>query len=81
MVTCPLVPMMAKNRTTGKKDRDLCKTPPFAQFLRQSQILILKILNVFLRLKFSPSLALNKIGHFSKVSDPWGIAMGFLVHL
>jgi len=23
------------------------------------------------------SLTLNKIGHFSKVSDPWGIAMGF----
>jgi hypothetical protein len=48
--------------------RDLCKTPPFAQFRRQTQILILKILNVFLWLKFSPSLALNKIGHFSKVS-------------
>ena len=48
--------------------RDLWKTPPFAQPLRQAQILILKILNVFLRLKFSPSLALNKIEHFSKVS-------------
>jgi len=48
--------------------RDLCKTPPFAQFLRQAQILILKILNVFLWLKFLPSLALNKIEHFSKVS-------------
>jgi len=48
--------------------RDLCKTPPFSQFLRQAQILILKILNVFLWLKFSLSLALNKIGHFSKVS-------------
>jgi hypothetical protein len=47
---------------------DLCKTPPFAQFLRQAQILILKILNVFLRLKSSPSLTLNKIRHFSKVS-------------
>jgi hypothetical protein len=48
--------------------RDLCKTPPFAQFLCQAQILILKILNVFLWLKFSPSLNLNKIEHFSKVS-------------
>ena len=54
--------------------------PPFAQFLRQTQILILKILNVFGpapwnakpiplgRLKFSPSLDLNKIERFSKVS-------------
>jgi hypothetical protein len=42
--------------------------PPFAQFLCQTQILILKILNVFLWLKFSPSLALNKIERFSKVS-------------
>ena len=48
--------------------RDLCKTPPFAQFRRQAQILILKILSVFLRLKLSPSLNLNKIEHFSKVS-------------
>ena len=36
------------------------KTSPFAQFLRQAQILILKILQVFLRLKFSPSLNLTK---------------------
>jgi len=48
--------------------RDLCKTPPFAQFRRQAQILILKILNVFLWLKFSPFLALNKIERFAKVS-------------
>ena len=48
--------------------RDLCKTPLFAQFLRQSQILILEILNVFLWFKFSPSLNLNKNEHFSKVS-------------
>ena len=46
---------------------DLCKTPPFARFLRQAQILILEILNVFLPapwnakpiplgwLKYSPS--------------------------
>ena len=32
---------------------------PFAQYLRQAQILILEILNVFLWLKFSPSLILN----------------------
>jgi len=36
---------------------------------RQAQILILKILHVFLWLKFSPFLALNKIEHFSKVSN------------
>jgi hypothetical protein len=56
---------------------DLCKTSPFAQLLRQAQILSLEILNVFLRLKFSPSLSacnaqaglnLSKIEHFSKVS-------------
>jgi len=48
---------------------DLCKTPTFAQSLCQIQILILKILNVFLRLKFSSSLTLNKIERFSKVSE------------
>ncbi|MBT8370164.1 MAG: hypothetical protein KJO34_04315 [Deltaproteobacteria bacterium] len=50
------------------KIRDLCKTPLFTQFLRQAQILILEILNVFLWLKFSPSLHLSKNEHFSKVS-------------
>ncbi len=48
--------------------RDLCKTSSFAQFRRQAQILILEILNVLLWLRFSPSLNLNKIEHFSKVS-------------
>ena len=48
---------------------DLCKTSPFAQFLRQTQILILEILHVFLRLKSSSSLNLNKRGRFSKVSN------------
>ncbi len=47
--------------------RDLCKTSSFAQFRRQTQILILEILNVFLWLKFSPSLNLNKIERFSGV--------------
>jgi hypothetical protein len=42
---------------------------PFAQSLRQAQILILEILNVFLWLKFSPSLTLNKIEHFETVSS------------
>jgi len=56
---------IAKKLTTG----DLCKTPPFAQFRRQTQILILKIRNVFLWLKFSPFLALNKIERFAKVSQ------------
>ena len=47
---------------------DFCKTPPFAQSRRQAQISILKIFNIFLRLKFSPSLTLGKTEHFSKVS-------------
>jgi len=58
-------------------NRDLCKTSPFAQIAlksftscrRQTQILSLEILNVFLRLKFLPSLNLNRIEHFSKVSN------------
>ena len=72
------------------RNRDLCKTPPFAQFLclpcemrsqflwGQAQILILKILHVFLWLKFSPSLNLNpaKSGkHFSKVSNQKGLTI------
>ena len=44
-----------------------CKTSPFAQFLRQTQILILEILNVYLRLKSSSSLNLSKIGHFPRL--------------
>ena len=48
--------------------RDHRKTLPFAQSRRQAQILILEILRVFLWLEFSPSLTLNKIEHFSKVS-------------
>ncbi len=52
--------------------RELRPTPsggfPVSQSLCHAQILILEILNVFLRLKFSPSLILNKIWHFSKVS-------------
>jgi hypothetical protein len=36
----------------------------FARSLRQSQILILEILNVFLWLKLSPFLTLNKLKHF-----------------
>jgi len=47
--------------------QDLYKTSLFAQFLRQTKILILEILNVLLWLKFSPSLNLNKNEHFSKV--------------
>jgi len=40
------------------------KTPPFAQFLCQAQILILEIPHVFLWLKSSPSLTSNKIELF-----------------
>ncbi len=44
------------------------KTSPFVQYLRQAKILILEILHVFLWLKFSPSLILNKIEHFETAS-------------
>ena len=37
--------------------------------MRQAQILILEILNVFLRLKFSPSLILNKLKRFETGSN------------
>jgi len=40
------------------------KTSPFARSLRQAQILILEISNIFLWLKFSPFLTSNKIEHF-----------------
>ena len=40
----------------------------FAQPLRQAQILVLEILNVFLWLKRSPSLTLNKIERFETAS-------------
>ena len=49
-------------------NRDICKTPPFDQSLRQAQISFLEILNIFLWLQLSPSLILPKIEHFSKVS-------------
>ena len=48
--------------------RDLCKTALFPRFLRQAQISILEIFNIFLWLRFSPSLNSNKNYHFSKVS-------------
>jgi len=68
--------------------RDLCKTSPFAQFLRQTQILILEILDVCLRLKSSSSLNLNKIEHFSKVSGnifrnnilSFGVLLAFMLN-
>jgi len=44
-------------RVLLSKFRDLCITSPLAQFLRQSQILILEISNIFLWLKFLPSLS------------------------
>ena len=43
------------------------KISPFAQSLRQTQILILEILIVYLWLKFLSSLTLSKTEHFSKV--------------
>ena len=44
------------------------KTPPFARSLRQAQILILEISNIFLWLKFSPFLISIKIEHFESGS-------------
>ena len=43
--------------------RRLSENGYFPQSLRQAQISILKILNVFLRLKSSPSLTLQKMSH------------------
>ena len=40
------------------------KTLHFDQYLRQTKILILEILNVFMWLKFLPSLILNKLKRF-----------------
>ncbi len=40
------------------------KTSHFGQSLRWAQISILKILNVFLRLKFSSALTLTKLKRF-----------------
>jgi hypothetical protein len=44
------------------------KASLFAQSRRQAKILILEILNVFIRLKFLPSLTLNKLKRFEKGS-------------
>ena len=49
-----------KKKTAGANS----KTSQFAQSLRQAKILILEILYVFLQLKFSPSLILNKLKRF-----------------
>ena len=48
------------------------KKSPFAQFLCQTQILILEIPHVFLWLKLSSSLTLNKIEYFLKLSALYG---------
>jgi hypothetical protein len=48
--------------------RRLSENGYFPQSLRQAQILILEILNVFLWLKFSPSLILQEISHSQTTS-------------
>lgn len=48
----------------GARPQGIYFAPDFARLLRQAQILILKILNVFLWLKLSPSLFLNKLRCF-----------------
>jgi hypothetical protein len=45
------------------------KTSQFDQSLCQTKILILEILNVFLWLKFLPSLTLNKLKRFETGSE------------
>ena len=45
------------------------KTSHFGQSLRYAQILILKILNVFMRLKFSHALTLTKLKRFENGSN------------
>jgi len=62
-------------------NRDLCKTSTFVQSLRQTQILILKIPKVFLRLKSSSSLTLNKIESFAKVSNRVKIGILLLISI
>jgi hypothetical protein len=47
----------------------ISKRPSFDQFLCQAKIVILEILNVFLRLKFSPFLTLNKLKRFETGSN------------
>jgi hypothetical protein len=47
------------------------KTSHFGQSLRWAQISILKILNVFFRLKYSPALTLTKLKRFEIDSPVW----------
>jgi hypothetical protein len=49
---------------TSYKGRASFKTSHFGQSLRWAQISILKILNVFFRLKSSPALTLTKLKRF-----------------
>jgi hypothetical protein len=72
--------LKARRPETFEKRPFLPNPPEADKFLRlpremrslflcgHAQVSILKILNVFLRLKLSPSLNLNKNAHFSKVS-------------
>ena len=66
MIICVILQKVSSILERGKS-RDLCITSPFDQFPRQAQILILEISNIFLWLKFSPSLNLNEIEHSAKV--------------
>ncbi len=67
-VAAHLIPMLKEDDDAINDSIANFKTSPFAQYLRQAQILILEILYVFLWLKFSPSLILNKIEHFETAS-------------
>ncbi|UCD86717.1 MAG: nodulation protein NfeD [Desulfobacterales bacterium] len=57
-----------------KRLRDLYKTSPFAQSLRQTQMFALKIREVLLRQKSSPFLTLDKMERFVKVSHRSALA-------
>ncbi len=67
--------MLLGGKRTGNQHVIYCQLSQFqnvpfrslrlsVRYLSQAQILILEILHVFLRLKFSPSLISNKIEHF-----------------
>ncbi|MBU4036842.1 MAG: hypothetical protein KKA35_10485, partial [Proteobacteria bacterium] len=51
------------------------KTSHFGRSLRWAKILILEILHVFLRLKFSPALTLTKLKRFESGSNIYLISL------
>jgi hypothetical protein len=60
---------------------DLSITPLFVQLLCQANILTFEILYVFLCLKYSPSLNLNKNDRFAKVSNGHLKTESFIINI